>query len=64
MKDYRHGINLYRSCLSKRKYKTREIAQEFADKYTAEYNRPQFVYWCKYCGGYHPTCSKRYIREL
>lgn len=53
MKDYRHGINLYRSCLSKRKYKTREIAQEFADRYTAEYNRPQFVYWC----------SKKYIRE-
>ena len=58
MKDYRHGRNLYRSCLSKRKYKTREIAQEFADKYTAEYGN-----WCKYRDGYHLTCSKKYIRE-
>lgn len=58
-KDLRHGNNLYRACLSKRKYDTEAKAKAFADKYTEQYGVKQYVYYCPYCFGFHITSLPR-----
>ena len=59
MTDLSHGKNLYRSCLSKRRYRTYHYALEQAKKYTEKYGKKQYVYWCEYCNGYHITSTPR-----
>ena len=41
--------NMYKSCLRKKKYRTREYAENIAKKFN------QHVYYCKLCGCYHLT---------
>ena len=58
-KDLRHGNNMYRACLSKVRYKSEAIAQERAKMYSEKYDKPQYVYYCPYCFGYHITSTPR-----
>lgn len=58
-KDLRHGNNMYRACLSKVRYKTETFAQERAKFYSTKYGKPQYVYYCPYCFGYHITSVPR-----
>lgn len=58
-KDLKHGNNLYRACVSKRRYRTIEYAQKMAKIFTEKYGTPQYVYYCPYCFGYHLTSSPR-----
>lgn len=63
MKDLRHGNNLYRACLSKVKYRTLKYAELKAKQFTKKYGKPQYVYYCKYCQGYHLTTSTKYLKK-
>lgn len=63
MKDLRHGNNLYRSCLSKRRYKTYRRALLQAQKFTEKFGKEQYVYWCSYCNGYHITSTPRKVGQ-
>ena len=63
MKDLRYGKNLYRACLSKIQYKTYDYAMKKAQYYEKKFNKPQYVYWCDYCGGYHITSKARCGKE-
>lgn len=58
-KDYKHGKNLYRMCLSKRKFKTKEYAEKAAEYNTKKYGVQQYVYYCPYCFNYHLTTIPR-----
>lgn len=59
MKDLRHGVNLYRSCLSKKRYNSLAKAKKYAEKYTEMFGKQQYVYYCPYCFGYHITSHPR-----
>ena len=63
MADLRHGNNLYRACLSKRKYRTEEKATEYAAKYTEQFGKKQYVYYCPYCFNFHITSAPRTKKE-
>ena len=55
--DLRYGNNLYRACLSKRRYNKENKAKKYAEKYTEMFGKQQYVYYCPYCFGYHITSS-------
>lgn len=57
--DLRHGNNIYRACLSKRKYKSYDFAVQMAAKYTEMFGKKQYVYYCPYCFHYHITSLPR-----
>lgn len=57
--DLRHGNNMYRACLAKRRYRTKEYADKMAEFYTEKYGKQQYVYYCPYCFGYHLTSTPR-----
>lgn len=59
MRDLRHGKNLYRSCLSKRRYNSYTKALTKAKEFTEKFGKEQYVYWCEYCRGYHITSTPR-----
>ena len=54
---------MYRMCLKKQKYKTKEIAENYAKKYTKKYNIEHRVYWCALCGHYHLTTKARWNND-
>lgn len=61
--DLRHGNNIYRACLSKKKYTSYDFAVQMAAKYTEMFGKKQYVYYCPYCFNYHITSLPRIKEE-
>lgn len=50
--------NAHKTCFSKTRYDTKEIAEEQADKIYFEDGIMLYVYKCPLCNGYHLTRKK------
>lgn len=55
LREYYKRENLIRSCLKKKRYSNRELAETVAKRSTIARGTPIYVYLCKHCGGYHLT---------
>lgn len=53
------GWEVYRTCKSKRRYQSPEIAHKEARQMARRYGKPMGSYYCKFCGGYHLTSKAR-----
>ena len=51
----RWAMNLKRSCLTKKRYKTPAQAKKVAEKVFKERGVKLYCYWCNQCGSYHLT---------
>ena len=49
------GWEVYRSCKSKQRYQTEDIANKKGKQMSRRYGYEQRPYYCKFCGGYHLT---------
>ena len=54
------GWAVYRTCKSKRRYQSPEIAHKEARQMARRYGKPMGSYYCKFCGGYHLTSKVRH----
>lgn len=57
--DLRHGNNIYRACLSKKKYHDYNFALKKAEELTKLFGKKHYVYYCPYCFKYHMTTLPR-----
>lgn len=56
------GWEVYRSCKSKHRYQTEDIANKEGKQMLRRYGNEQRSYYCRFCGGYHLT-TKAYHRH-
>lgn len=49
---------MYKMCLRKRKYKSEQLAMQYAKECDAKYGKKHRVYYCPLCGFYHLTTKE------